>query len=153
MSKKPTAERPEVSPRVAEAIRLRQEGLRPTAVVQLVAQRFRVTERTAWRDVKAADDWIADAFLADRGAVKRKLLQFYTRHMEEAAAEGDRASARAFAADLAKLTGANEPDQVEHTGSTGVLVVNAMPASPEDWASKYAPRPKTDQPEPSKETP
>lgn len=129
--------KPALATRVPIAIELIRSGMRPTQVMCTLMERCKVSEATAWRDVRQAQDTIADATLADVPAIRRDLYQFYKDIREEARADGDRIAALQAADRLAKLTGANEPDRIEHSGSSGVLVVAPVPKTAEEWAAVH----------------
>jgi hypothetical protein len=129
--------KPAIEPRVAAAVELIEEGLRPTVIAQTIANRYGVTLRQGFRDLRKAKDWLADKVLADVPAIRRQLLETYTEMMEQAKAVRDRRLVLECADRLAKLTGANEPDKLAVSGTSGVLVVGGTAASAEEWAKKY----------------
>jgi hypothetical protein len=128
---------PAVKPRVAAAVLLLRDGMRPSHVALALVKKFRVTERTTWHDVRAAQDLVAAAMLADLPRIRRELLDHYREIIAEARHEGDHRAALDACDRLAKLCGANEPDRVEVSGTCGVLVVGAVVQDAETWAAAH----------------
>ena len=55
----------------------------------------------------------------------------------------------AAAKELAKITGANAPQQVELSAKAGVMVVAGVAPTPEQWAASHAGQPASSTPAPS----
>lgn len=148
-------DKPAISRRVARALQYLTEPqddgtiMRPTAVAQTIAERFRVHISTAWLDVKAAQNEIAKASLADLPGMKLYLVAELKDCVDEAKAAKDTRARVAAAKELAKITGANAPQQVELSAKAGVMVVAGVAPTPEQWAASHAGNPASSTPPPS----
>lgn len=112
-----------------EAMTPRQKGgkgLRPVQCNQAIQEAFSVCERTAWLVIAAANELLSKAFTTDVPMIKSELADYYRRLMALAEETGDIRGGTAAGQALAKLTGADAPSKVEHSGNAGVLVVGAQ---------------------------
>ncbi len=128
--------RPEIPRRVVAALKLLgEEGMRDGQASAIIANRFRVTPRTARSDVFAARAILTQADIEDPAAIKRRLVERLERQIAVAEDEGDSKAIALLSKTLSDIVGANAPLQHNHTG--GVLVVGVSGGNAADWKSRF----------------
>lgn len=92
------------------AFSLASNGYTPLQISKIVAEKFGMSQSSAWRLLRESKEIFGDASQSSKRGEQYAMYEFFMRMAKKASAKGDFATARLCAVDAAKILGLDKED-------------------------------------------